>query len=86
MNEWISAKDGLPKENGDYLCVLESFAHRHIEVMGFANNLAKFDKDVFGKKKRKGWYLYDGEWGFIEMDNITHWMPLPELPEVKHQL
>lgn len=29
----------------------------------------------------KGWYRYDSEWGDVWYKNVTHWMPLPELPK-----
>ena len=70
MNDWISVKDRLPKINNKYLCVLNN---RTISICSFAHNLKKVDKS--------GWYDYDGEWGYYEVSNVTHWMPLPELPK-----
>ena len=32
-----------------------------------------------------GFHFYDSEWGDVTVDNVTHWMPLPEPPkEVAH--
>ena len=28
-----------------------------------------------------GWHFYDSEWGDVTVDDVTHWMPLPEPPE-----
>ncbi len=27
-----------------------------------------------------GFHFYDSEWGDVTVDNVTHWMPLPEPP------
>ena len=77
MSKWVSVKDKLPKKNNDYLCVLNTHT---ISVCSFAHNLKKVDKYDFDAKK-SGWYDYDSEWGYYEITNVTHWMPLPELPK-----
>ena len=77
MPKWISVKDKLPKINNKYLCVLNNCA---ISICSFAHNLKKVDKYDFNTNK-SGWYDYDSEWGYYEVSNVTHWMPLPELPK-----
>ena len=78
MGEWISVKDKLPDKDGNYLCCWGE--HKGIAICSFAKNLRKVDKYDFKGKNRAGWYDYDSEWGYGEMCNVTHWMPLPELP------
>ena len=39
------------------------------------------DEYDFPNEHRPGWYEYDDEYGYIERNDITHWMPLPNLPE-----
>lgn len=63
---WISVQDRLPKERGRYLC-------------WFGKNTLCVGADIA---------TYLPEWhgfGILESDtvlqNITHWMPLPEPPE-----
>ena len=76
--KWISVKDRLPDTDGYYLCVW----NETIDVFEFAKNLYKVDKYSFTNKKGKsGFYECDREWGFIEHEDVTHWMPLPELPK-----
>ena len=28
-----------------------------------------------------GWHFYDSEWGDVTVDDVTHWMPLPQPPK-----
>ena len=80
---WVSVKDRLPDKNGNYLVISDSPICRRILIASFAENLEKVDKYAFQfrGKKRPGWYEYDCDWGYIEYDNVTHWLPLPEMPE-----
>lgn len=77
-NKWISVKSKLPEKDGMYLCVKD---FKYIDVQSYAKNLEKVDKYDFYKRKCDGWYFYDSEYGYIETGRVTHWMPLPELPE-----
>ena len=79
MPEWFSVKDRLPDENGNYLCCWGE--HKSIVIFSFAKNLRKVDKYDFKGINRAGWYDCDSEWGYCERTNVTHWMPLPELPK-----
>ena len=82
VNEWHPASE-LPKEDGSYLVFVRSNNGRHCwqNVCKFSTNLTKVHKDDFKGKKRPGWYSYDGEWGYYEIDGITHWRYLPENPK-----
>lgn len=78
---WTNVKDELPNENGLYLVIYKAFEHTFIDVKQFAKDLYSIDKYDFLNKHRPGWYEYDNEYGYIERNNITHWMPLPNPPE-----
>ena len=84
---WISVKDRLPDKNGNYLVVSDSPICRRILIASFAKNLEKIGMNTspFRGKKRPGWYDYDCDWGFFEYDNVTHWLPLPEMPEMRER-
>lgn len=59
MSEWISVRDRLPEENGDYLVALDD---GYIGVT---------------------WYSADEGFDlWADAGEVTHWMPLPEPPEV----
>ena len=81
MAEWISVKERLPKKHGEYLCYCTDGFGRCVSIYSFAKNLSKVDDYYFEGIKRAGWYSYDSELGYIEMDDVTHWMPLPDAPQ-----
>ena len=76
VQEWISVNDRLPEESGLYI----TFGCTAVPVRWLHN----FDKDMgkFGV-----WWDYepDGKkhprYRFIEAEDITHWMLLPQPPK-----
>ena len=78
---WINVKDKLPNENGSYLVVYKAFQYALMDVKRFAKDLCLVDEYDFPNEHRPGWYECDDEYGYIERSDITHWMPLPNLPE-----
>ena len=87
MAEWISVKDRLPSEAGRYLVAYKLFDSDLAwwnEVLSFSTDLYKMDNFDFPRKKYKGksgFYFYDSEYGNVEDNRVTHWMPLPEPPK-----
>lgn len=80
---WISVKERLPEEDGEYL-------------IGWANSdemyLSCFTRDCFGmsfglrdeeQEHRPAWYYIDDEWGEVEWDNVEYWTEKPAPPETK---
>lgn len=83
--EWFDAKTNPPKKAGEYLCT-KDFAfgdksRKLYAILSYSKNLESVNKWDFYGKKRPGWYWYDSEYGYIESDRVTHWIPLPELPD-----
>lgn len=78
--EWISVKDRLPKENGEYLvCQSAMFGDKeHILIARWTPKYNGFEERLNG---RAIWYKYDSEYGDYEIRCITHWMTLPEPPK-----
>ena len=73
---WIPVNERLPEKNGNFLTVDE---HGYIHIFCFAKNLERvYDFSLFDKNKVPGWYDYDSEFGFYQIENIVAWMPLPE--------
>ena len=76
--EWVDVKKRLP-EDGTYLVTAERMVGTPIvEIKSFAKNLYAVDEfDFYDKKRKSGWYDYDGEYGYWEDDNVIAWMKLP---------
>lgn len=76
---WISVKDRLPEKDGQYLVCLNQ---THLMVVSFAKKLEEVDREVFAGRDEPGWFEWDTEWcGFYEVTMVTHWMPIPKLPQ-----
>ena len=72
--EWISVDERLPDKGGKYLVYRELC--NGLSLM----NIINYDPNYDGHAM---WFLFDGEWGDCEVNNVTHWMPLPEPPKMK---
>lgn len=75
---WIPCSRELPKEDGSYLC---TYGKYHMGVYRFTNDLYSVDDYDFAEykyRKRKGFYVYDSEWGYSKVDYVKAWMPLPQ--------
>lgn len=77
MSEWISVDDRMP-DDGTYLA--HTANGTHIKILDYAKDLHKIHKFDF-KKGDSGFYGCDSEYGYYKLDDVTHWMPLPEPPK-----
>lgn len=70
---WISVKDRLPEESGTYLTVDMDTEIPYMRTLDYS-------------AKWHGWnccnYLDDEKQAKAYEMNVTHWMPLPDAPEV----
>lgn len=84
--EWISIKERLPEENGQYLVVVDYVSRDtkpYVKILNFSHNLKlhpffRYDDNV--KNCQSGWWDSDIEDDWI-VTGVTYWMPLPEVPE-----
>ena len=81
VQEWISVEDRLPENDGSYLVTMNSFGgYKYIDVRWFAKDgEAVNEYELAGQENV--WYYHDSEWGYISIDSVTHWMPIPEPPK-----
>ena len=81
VQEWISVRDKLPEEDGSYLVATNSFGDRQsVKLRWFAKDGEMVEAhDLAGQKDV--WYLYDIECGYVSINSVTHWMPLPQPPK-----
>jgi hypothetical protein len=68
QSEWISVEERLPDKWGKYLAYRKCHFAPHVDIIRYDTN-------------RSVWYFFDSEWGDCEVNDITHWMPLPEAPK-----
>lgn len=66
MSEWISVKDEMPSKNDDYLCCV---------IVPNLSGGYRIEQTVIHYSKVL-------RFNCIEPKIVTHWMPLPQLPEV----
>jgi hypothetical protein len=67
--EWISINDKLPKQFQEVLTCRGGFIGNLINVYTYMGN--------------NEWEDSYGYWNSAEGEGITHWMPLPKLPNIK---
>ena len=82
-NKWTPTSDGLPKEDGTYLCQINYGHHELFEVLSFSTNLYEVDEYDFCDINRAGFYDFDSEWGYYEVHNVVAWQSLPTLYKSK---
>lgn len=76
MSEWISVKDKLPKENGTYIV----YTHDGNSATGWIwyDDVVVVAEYTFGI----WWWCENGN-DFDITNNVTHWMPLPDPPQME---
>lgn len=70
MSEWINVSDRLPEKSGEYLCCV---------CYGWCGEITRHIENISYSTGCMG----DKYWECEEKEFVTHWMPLPELPEIK---
>lgn len=79
---WTRYKDGPPPQDGQYLCVVDGFCNiRYLVLCRYAESLHNVHEWDFDENTGSGFYDYDSEYGYYKLNNITHWMTAPKLPE-----
>ena len=88
--EWNKYPETAPTKNDEYLVVVEyekanGTRDRYVRTLLFTNDLAESSRLDFEDEHRPGWFdtwedLFYGREISEEFDNVTYWMPFPELP------
>ena len=72
VQKWIPVTERLPEYQ-------KGKVKKYLTIQkGIISDKPIYELLWFGKK---GWYRYDNEYGDVWVENITHWMPLPEPPK-----
>ena len=73
---WISVKDRLPEESGNYIVCCDDSSCSYGEGIWYSSDVV-----VVSEYYEGSWIWYEGgtEWSLENI--VTHWMPLPEPPK-----
>jgi hypothetical protein len=71
----------LPEDLHKVLCFKKSNYGAYAMAANFAKCLEEFCDTDFQGVKHGGFIDYDSEYGYYELNDITHWMPLPKPPK-----
>ncbi|MBR5607735.1 MAG: DUF551 domain-containing protein [Bacteroidaceae bacterium] len=77
---WISVEERLPEKNGRYLVIHKFYSYNLQGIFSWTDCYDGVEEHLRG---RAMWYDYDSEYGDYATSGVTHWMPLPEPPEVE---
>ena len=72
--KWVPVTERLPEDSNDVLAVVFGRPMRNIELIGALHIAAYCGSDA-------GWYV--PEYPDWDDPRVTHWMPLPDVPEVE---
>lgn len=76
MSEWISVKERLPVYDGRYLVTTRGIYTTSVDICDCTNDLkSRVDDET---ERKRGWYIYNSEWGYVSVDYVTAWQELPE--------
>ena len=70
VQRWIPVSERLPEKHGKFLVLVPS------KIRGYG-----YFPLLLWYKPKRGFYDSTTDWGDVEVDDVTHWMPLPEEPK-----
>ena len=83
--EWVECKERLPEETGLYLCVLKmdesDLDLDETNKERFSHQQAECDYHICQFFNEEDNYFHHRSCGY----EVTHWMPLPPLPDGREQ-
>lgn len=77
--KWISVKDRLPENEQEVLVISHGWGGRLLYV-GTYKRIESETSWLTGIASKASDWLLQG-WSYLREPHVTHWMPLPELPE-----
>lgn len=75
---WISVKDKLPEPEQDVLIIAHGWSGRLLYIGSYHRMEAETSWLTGVTSKASDWLLWG--WSYLREPEVTHWMPLPELP------
>ena len=81
--KWISVKDRLPEDGQEVLVISHGWDERLVYI-GEHTRIESETSWLTGITSKASDWLLQG-WSYLREPQVTHWMPLPELPEEVRQ-
>lgn len=81
--QWISVKDRLPENEQEVLAISHGWGGRLVYVGKYKKIESETSWLTGITSKASDWSLWG--WSYLREPQVTHWMPLPELPEEVRQ-
>lgn len=82
MNNWISVKEGLPEEVGDYLCTARCHSDMEfsVEILSWSKYICENIPDWMKKNVFKNGGAFGEMWpnGLDNIEEVIAWQPLPK--------
>lgn len=81
IQKWIPVTERLPEDRQKILCYKQGKYASCVMTAAYSQCLEKYCDIDFHGVKHGGFFDYDSEYGYYELRDVTHWMPLPEPPK-----
>lgn len=79
QSQWRSVEDELPEENQTALCRLDDGEY----IVARFDHMDVYNDDKGGVYAVPEWWVENGCESYTLGSEITHWMPIPSLPDTK---
>lgn len=79
---WISVKERLPEDGQEVLLIAHGWKGKLLYV-GHLQHMEAETSWLTGITSQESDWCIDG-WSYLRAPYVTHWMPLPELPDEAH--
>lgn len=70
VHKWIPCSERLPESYGKYIVTSGNSVSAVVHMLCYGETMYENDNPC--------WFFYDSEYGYVTVDDVIAWMPLPE--------